>query len=349
MSSEFEKLRSGRPRDINLCMAIGATSGTATLFEGPEHDRGASTLRSDIVASHGTDADSFTAVEVPLCTLADLVEEYVDCPVDFLKVDVEGLEYDVIAGADFSRFRPRVLVVEATYPNTTKPSHESWEPLLLAAGYKFAMFDGLNRFYAIEGESDLMEALSIPANVLDHFVSYRWLAEFEEARDYADNLRSQLESAQESLRTTRAEVVRLDAELAQALVECGKWETEAWRTNKVARYTQDEARMFAERAAVLQDELGVSQLRTARALADVIESQKQERKAQARSLEVYGEFEDALKQAEAAQEELAQIRPAYEQARETIAALHNTRTFRYTARARAGYGAFRQALRLSRR
>jgi hypothetical protein len=46
--------------------------------------------------------------------------------------------------------------------------HE-WEGILLANGYEFALFDGLNRFYYRREEPQLRERLSYPANVTDGF------------------------------------------------------------------------------------------------------------------------------------------------------------------------------------
>src|SRR5262249_9660553 len=75
-------------------------------------------------------------------------------------------------GADFSACRPRVVLVEATRPNSTTPSHHGWEPLLLEAGYLFACFDGLNRFYVRGEDAHLLERLHAPANVTDDFVPH---------------------------------------------------------------------------------------------------------------------------------------------------------------------------------
>jgi hypothetical protein len=55
------------------------------------------------------------------------------------------------------------------------PSHHEWEPEVLAAGYRLALFDGLNRFYARNDELALWERLSVPANVFDRWISARWL------------------------------------------------------------------------------------------------------------------------------------------------------------------------------
>src|SRR6266511_4950696 len=89
--------------------------------------------------------------------------------VDFLKIDVEGAERAVLEGADWTRHRPRVLVVEATAPGSPKQVHEEWEPLLLAAGYRFGLFDGLNRFYAQADDEEALSRLAAPASVFDSY------------------------------------------------------------------------------------------------------------------------------------------------------------------------------------
>ena len=67
--------------------------------------------------------------------------------IDFLKIDVEGAEADVIAGLDFARHRPRVILVEAVNPNASADEWKAWDKTLSANGYIFAFFDNLNRFY----------------------------------------------------------------------------------------------------------------------------------------------------------------------------------------------------------
>ncbi len=91
----------------------------------------------------------------PVRRLASLLAEHAPARIDWLKVDVEGAEADVLAGNDWARFRPRVVLVEAIAPGTMEPTHEAWEPILTGAGYAFAFFDGLNRFYLSEDARDL--------------------------------------------------------------------------------------------------------------------------------------------------------------------------------------------------
>src|SRR5262249_49771345 len=84
---------------------------------------------------------------------------------------VEGHERRVIAGNDWQRFRPRIVVVEATRPMTSRPAWMEWEHILLEADYVFVFFDGLNRFYVRAESRELRQYFGAPANVFDGFVS----------------------------------------------------------------------------------------------------------------------------------------------------------------------------------
>ena len=134
---EHERLCAARPADTNLRVALGATAGHGKLFveptekpkwSGPDApiDRGASTMVPEIAERYRADGQDFTPIEVPIWTLAEVVADYVPGPVDFLKVDVEGFEREVLAGADWYSFRPRVVVMEATVPKSDEPAHEAW-------------------------------------------------------------------------------------------------------------------------------------------------------------------------------------------------------------------------------
>jgi hypothetical protein len=107
---------------------------------------------------------------------------------DFLKIDVEGSERGVIESADWRAFRPRVVLVEAVAPLPGEPAWFAWESLLREAGYEFALFDGLNRFYYRAEEPELRQRLSVPANVLDKYVTVR----FKALQDRAGELEARL-------------------------------------------------------------------------------------------------------------------------------------------------------------
>ena len=163
--------KKARPRDITLQMAVSDQEGSLQMnFIG---ETGLSTLDDAIADRHRKAGwTSRSRREVPVITLASLWEQHVPPGQDvhFLKVDVEGLEESVLRGNDWSKYRPWIVVVEATLPMTQDESFASWENILLDADYLFAYADGLNRFYVSKEHSGLLDSFSYPPNVFDEFV-----------------------------------------------------------------------------------------------------------------------------------------------------------------------------------
>jgi FkbM family methyltransferase len=205
VTPSYEQLREARTRDVNLNVGVSDTPGTLQLFECPPPHASASTFSSSQAEWHRETGLSFDEREVPVVTLAQLCEEHVDRTIDFLTIDVEGFERQVLAGGDWGRWRPRVVLVEATQPRTTIPTHEEWESILLDADYRFAAFDGLNRYYVRAEDADLVPMLATPANVLDDFVPYEYARQIETCRWQLDANQRRLAAAEAVNQTMAAE------------------------------------------------------------------------------------------------------------------------------------------------
>ena len=161
-------LEASRSRDINLFVAAGAVEGQSklTVLEGTGMSGLSHTLDETVGAT-----DSASIIDVEVRTLGSILNQYAPENIHFLKIDCEGAEFDVITGLDLSAHRPWIILVEAITPITRLASHSQWEPKLLSSGYNFAYFDGLNRFYTAQERSELLEAFSVPPNILDDFRS----------------------------------------------------------------------------------------------------------------------------------------------------------------------------------
>jgi len=179
--------RDQRPRD-RVVQAAVTDADVAEIALHVVDDTGLSTLVDDVSARHTTAGWSPHDVTVPAARLdAVLAEAGLEGrDIHFLMVDVEGAESAVIASVDLDRWRPWVLVVEATAPLDSRPTHHDWEPTVLAAGYEFCLFDGLSRFYvAREHSAALKDALGYPACPHDDYVSVDLVVAREE-RDAAE-------------------------------------------------------------------------------------------------------------------------------------------------------------------
>jgi FkbM family methyltransferase len=152
--------RSVRPRDLLHEGLCGANEGQATLYLQPEFHGLSTTVAEHAQAAEKEVNRSAEAVTLPMTTLKALCEQGAPASFEFLKVDVEGAEADVLRGADFSRFRPKVIIVEAIKPLTLAPAWDEWEPLLAWHGYSYVWDDELNRYYVAEEARSLAARLT---------------------------------------------------------------------------------------------------------------------------------------------------------------------------------------------
>lgn len=168
----FGELTQARRRDLNLQMAVSNRNGTALFHEFPDAP-GLSTFGADL-AERTTAELGLRCVKrtIPVVTLAEICREHAPGAIDFLSVDVEGHEREVLEGADWKAHRPRVVVIEAVHPNTPIGAHDKWEDILLSAAYCFAYFNGVNRFYVREEDRELIPRLAVPPNCFDNFIPY---------------------------------------------------------------------------------------------------------------------------------------------------------------------------------
>lgn len=173
-----------RPRDVALDCLVGRTEGQAAFHE-VDRLHGFSTMVEDHARGAASFGAGYATHRRDMRTLAGICAEHAPERIDWLKIDVEGAEAEVLAGNDWNRRRPRVVLVEAVAPGTMEPSHAGWEPILLEAGYAFVFFDGLNRFYlAQEAQAEL--AARVPGGYRD-WGSARHLFDHGRAPDRRDH------------------------------------------------------------------------------------------------------------------------------------------------------------------
>ncbi|MDC6477521.1 FkbM family methyltransferase, partial [Methylophilaceae bacterium] len=157
----FPKERLG---DINLPLAISNKIGEAEMYF--ISNTGLSSLNKKIAESHNKQGFKTTKCTVNLATLASICKEHcVKKEIHFLKIDIEGYEKQALLGNDWVKFRPWVVVIEATLPMSQAENYSEWEPILLKANYFFAYADGLNRFYVSKEHKELLPAFKYPPNV----------------------------------------------------------------------------------------------------------------------------------------------------------------------------------------
>ena len=147
-----------RPRDVAVCSVIGRECGEID-FHVVDRLHGFSTAVERFARNARHFGVDYRTVRMPVITLARLCEQHDVSEIDFLKIDVEGGEADVLLGGDWRAYRPKVILIEAVTPGSGEPAWGEWEPFLLAQGYRFALFDTLNRFYVAQECPAIFERL----------------------------------------------------------------------------------------------------------------------------------------------------------------------------------------------
>jgi FkbM family methyltransferase len=87
-------------------------------------------------------------VEVPVRTLDDILDEAgAPSPIDFVSIDVEGHEVEVLSGFDIARWRPRLLLIEDHV--TSLATHR----YVTQAGYRLIRRTGPNGWYVPQAQA----------------------------------------------------------------------------------------------------------------------------------------------------------------------------------------------------
>ena len=203
-----------RPRDVVFRGLAGSVEGQVD-FHVVDGLHGLSSMIAP-AAGAGVPTVRYNTVRKPVRRLDALVAEADLGTIDFLKIDVEGAEREVLAGIDFETMRPRVLVIEAVNPGNLAGDASEWEPQLLSAGYEFCLFDRLNRFYVAREAAALGKCLPRDPAPWDQ-VAHLW----DEGRAPQNPGHNDHALAQTLEHGLMALLPSLDPELMQALIRAG--------------------------------------------------------------------------------------------------------------------------------
>ncbi len=200
-----------RRRDINIQCALSHTAGQQELYipftqkENVLHRTALASFSKDVVLDTCEQLDmSYTQKQVPVRTLLDICQSHVSPhqPIHFLKIDTEGHEFPILQGHDFTLFRPKVVILEVTFPNVDfmqalrqgKEFHhkKKTDTYMHKQSYVSVYFDGLNAFYCAEEEKELLPLFSIPLGAYDGINLPRFHKDRLEAKQRIAHLETEL-------------------------------------------------------------------------------------------------------------------------------------------------------------
>jgi FkbM family methyltransferase len=141
--SGYEKFQKERKRDKNLNIGISNKSGELKLrtYTSGGLSTFSENVKQQYEARPDNDTREFKEITVPVRQLKEVFVENDVKHIDFMKVDVEGYEYELLESNDWKQYRPEVLCIEANH------IEHDWRPLLHEVNYELVFNDNLNDYY----------------------------------------------------------------------------------------------------------------------------------------------------------------------------------------------------------
>jgi FkbM family methyltransferase len=142
----YNLLQLDRPRDININSGVSNENGKLSLREySSEAGEGMSTFSEDLKKIYSTKkhwaTTDFTDYQVKTQKLSEIFNKCQATSIDFMKIDVEGFEYEVLASNNWKKYRPKIICIESNH------IVKDWRPILKQNYYELFFKDGLNNYY----------------------------------------------------------------------------------------------------------------------------------------------------------------------------------------------------------
>ena len=151
MPGSMELFQKERGRDINLQVGVGQSSGDLAFYT--FEDGALNTFDADIARCREMDGAGVSRkVLVPVQTLAEILDAHLPAgkTVDFLSVDVEGLDLEVLESNDWQKYRPHIIVVEVFGCTAEAAMNHAISAFLAQQGYELIAKTLNTAFYRVK-------------------------------------------------------------------------------------------------------------------------------------------------------------------------------------------------------
>lgn len=133
----YQRLVANRPYDMNVHSGVAEIEGELTFYAVPER-KTRSTFHKHVADNCGFPYETISVPVAPLHVLLDGVSS----EIDFMSIDTEGSDEIVLRTNDWSKHRPRLILIE-----TVSPAKTPWEAFLESCGYDYVARTKYNAVY----------------------------------------------------------------------------------------------------------------------------------------------------------------------------------------------------------
>jgi FkbM family methyltransferase len=148
----FEEIKRNRSRDICLNFGVVASGKKEENFY-IMSDLPVSTFSEDEVERIKKMPNLYVKkiIKVAVVGINEILEKYFSAGLDFLSIDVEGLDLEILKSLDFSKYRPKIVCVETIHFNSSLQHNKQYRDditnLMLQNGYNVYMNNRVNTIF----------------------------------------------------------------------------------------------------------------------------------------------------------------------------------------------------------
>jgi FkbM family methyltransferase len=137
----YKRIKEKRNRDVVLNAGAGVgedTAGELNIF--PEPYTGWNTFSAEEAAKKQIDSGIAIKekVTIPFVAVNEIIQKYFTTTPDFISIDVEGLDLEIVKSINFDKYRPAVFCIETTAFDVAHKGSKNEELInfMLSNGYK---------------------------------------------------------------------------------------------------------------------------------------------------------------------------------------------------------------------
>ena len=150
--TSIDLFNSSRPNDVNIRAAVTDFDGETFYYE------------NGIINQQNSLIENKNLKKIPIKAfkLSTILEDNKFKKIDFLNIDVEGCDYKVLKGINFSSIRPKLICIEENNYNLEKIINNETHQFLIKNEYFLASKMGVSLIYIHnENETKMHEIMSL--------------------------------------------------------------------------------------------------------------------------------------------------------------------------------------------
>lgn len=110
----LDKFKLIRPEDININVGVGESNGILPFYILEDDTISSFNYKFAVKNAKNFNSRIVAKKNIEILTIKSILNEYLkDNAIDFMSIDVEGYDLEVLKGNDWIKFRPKIVLVES--------------------------------------------------------------------------------------------------------------------------------------------------------------------------------------------------------------------------------------------